>query len=195
MIIGEYAGSHPTFCGWDLAIATTKQADYTVGITVSLDDLSNRAILNIFREQGIGYEAQWAIIESTARRFRPQLIFIEANAYQRVLPDEMVRRTDLPIEKYITGSEKHSTEVGVLSLRKLFENKKFIIPRGDEQSKALTDRLTFELHALIFEAGKVKSSADHDDMTMALWICNQAIEQWREWQGWFSEIDVRSDTH
>ncbi|MCK5160246.1 MAG: hypothetical protein KAQ99_01605 [Candidatus Aureabacteria bacterium] len=186
----EYTGDLPVFCGWDLAIGTTEEADFTVGFAVALDKMGNRFILDIIREHGIGYEAQWGLVENMANRFKPQLINIEANAYQRALPDEMRRRTDLPIEPYTTGSEKHSLEVGILSLRKLFENEKFKLPRANERSKVLTDRLLFELHALVIENGKVKTTADHDDMALALWITNQAIEQWKEWAGWFSSIDL-----
>ncbi|MCK5161523.1 MAG: hypothetical protein KAQ99_08125 [Candidatus Aureabacteria bacterium] len=186
----EYKGDLPVFCGWDLAIGTTTEADFTVGFAIALDQLGNRYILDIVREHGIGYEAQWGLVEHMAGRFKPQLIYIEGNAYQRALPDEMARRTDLPIDSYTTGSEKHSLEVGILSLRKLFENKKWKIPRANERAKVLTDRLLFELHALIIENGKVKTTADHDDMALALWITNQAIETWKDWAGWFSSIDL-----
>lgn len=189
-LIYKYEGDFPVFCGWDLAVGTTEEADYTVGFAVALDNFGTRWILDIEREHGVGYEQQWAMVEHMGRRFSPQLIHIEANAYQRVLPDEMTRRTDLPIESYITGSEKHSLEVGIASLRKLFENNKFRIPRANEKSKLLTDRLLYELHALVYEGGKIVSTADHDDMALALWITNQAIEKWKEWAGWFDSVDL-----
>lgn len=190
IMIHEYQGHLPVFSGWDLAISTSPEADFTVGITLALDEFNNRIFLDIFRERGIGYSAQWAAIESVARRYSPKLIFIESNAYQRALPDEMKKQTDIPVQEFRTGSQKHAFEVGVPSLRKLFENVKFKIPRGNELSKTYTDLLMHELHSLTMSDGKVITAARYDDMAMALWFVDQAILEWRQMQGWHASLDM-----
>lgn len=190
ILLYEYTGELPTFSGWDLAISTSPEADYTVGVTLALDEFGNRVIMDIFRERGIGYSDQWAAIESVYRRFLPKIINIESNAYQRALPDEMAKFTDLPIAEFKTGSQKNTFEVGLPSLRKLFENQKFKIPRGNEISKTYTDHLMHELHSLTMQEGKVITAARFDDIAMALWFADQAILTWREVQGWHGAMEL-----
>ena len=178
------------FSGWDLAISTTEGADYTAGVTIGLDEQMNRHILDIYRERGVGYSTQWEIISSICHRFRTYLTYVESNAYQRALVDEMQKQTDLNVKPYITGSEKHSTEVGIMSLRPLFENKKYRIPRGDERSRMLTDFLCHELQAMQYVGDKVKSAAAHDDLVHALWFADMAAREWQNRTGWISSMDL-----
>jgi len=60
---------------------------------------------------------------------------------------------------------------GVPSLSVLFEHGKYRLPCGDERSARLTDALANELVGLGIE--------HHDDMVMALWICECGIRRRR----------------
>lgn len=183
-------GPLQVFSGWDLAIATTETADFTVGLTLGVDTFGNRQILDIFRAHGIGYSEQWDIIRSVCERFRPLVTYIEANAYQRALPEEMMKYTSYNIKPFITGSDKNTREVGIMSLRPLFENNKFRIPRGDEHSRALTDMLGHELKAMQLRDRKIISAAKHDDMVIALWIADRAAREWQSQTGWVGGMDI-----
>ena len=190
ILINEYAGPYLTFTGWDLAISQSADADFTASITLALDEHQTRYIIDVIQERGWGYSTQWHAIESAHRRYRTSWVNVEANAYQRALPEEMKKRTDIPIHEFITGSEKHTLEVGLPSMRKLFENYKYRIPRGNDRSKRLTDNLLFELHGLTMKEGKVISSTIHDDLVHALWFAEAAIIDFREKQGWFGTLDL-----
>ena len=190
ILIYDYNGPYLTFTGWDLAISQSEDADFTASITIALDEHQNRYIIDVLQERGWGYSTQWSAIESAHRRYRTRWINVEANAYQRALPDELKAHTDMPINAFITGSEKHTLEVGLPSMRKLFENFKYRIPRGDDRSKRLTDNLLFELHGLTMKEGRVISSTLHDDLVMALWLAEAAILEFREKQGWFGAYEL-----
>jgi len=190
ILIQDYAGTYPCFTGWDLAISQSEEADFTASITLALDEHQNRYIIDAVRVRGLGYSDQWAAITSAHRRYNTKLIMVEANAYQRALPDELKKYTDVPVQEFITGSEKHALEVGLPSMRKLFENQKYRIPMGDERSKRLMDALTTELHGLTMELGKVISSTQHDDLAMALWFAEAAILEFRMRQGWFDAYEI-----
>ena len=171
------AGIRSVFMGVDIALSSSAGADYTVIWTMGIDVFENRWILDIFRDKGLDYHVQLSHINSIARRYKADLIFIEANQAQRVFGTELIRTTDLPVKLYETGEEKHSLEKGVPSLRVKFENKKYRIPRGDTRSVELTDVWVAELRAFTFDEGKVVSVATHDDTVMANWMCENAISQ------------------
>lgn len=164
------------FIGVDFAISATVQADYTVIIVLGVDDFGNRWLIDIYRGKGLEYQKQKSLINKYGRLYDPFMIFLEANQMQSIFGDELIRETDLPIQKYTTGVEKHSLEKGVPELRVLLENGKFRIPRGDKDSVEKTDILIEEMGGMTFLEGKVQSVGEHDDTVMALWIANQAVK-------------------
>ena len=173
----EQMGIQGVYIGGDFAISSNVQADYTVFFVAGKDKFGNRWVMDIVRGHGLPYQEQLSLLNATARRYNAALIFLEANQMQRIFGDELIRTTDLPIKKYTTGVEKHSLEKGIPSMRVLLENKKFRIPRGDQKSIELTDAWIDELHNFTFQDGAVTSVGEHDDLAMASWICEQAIQQ------------------
>lgn len=165
------------YMGVDFALSSSVQADYTVIWTMGVDKYGNRWIVDIQREKGLAYDQQQSLIKTAAKKYKPALIFLEANQMQRIFGDELIRKTDLPIKKFITGKEKNSLEDGVPSLRILLENKKFRIPRGDPESIEATDTWVNEMRAFTWTDGKLQGVGEHDDTVMACWICDQAIKQ------------------
>lgn len=163
------------YMGVDFAMSSNVQADYTVVWVMGRDKYGNRWIMDVHRGKGMPYQEQLSLINTVARKYEPALILLESNQMQRIFGDELIRTSDLPIKKFITGVQKHSLETGVPGLRVLFENKKVRIPRGDAATVELMDTWIEEMRSFTWIEGKLQSVGGHDDMVMAFWICDQAI--------------------
>ena len=114
------------FQGVDLAISEKETADYFVILTLGIDNNMNVYVLDIFRERGVSFNAQMGIIKKKAEEWKPIRIGVEANAYQKALPQELIRTTSLPIKSLTTISDK------VIRAQKrsgLFENGKVFVRR------------------------------------------------------------------
>jgi len=163
------------FTGVDLAISSSVGADYTVITTLGVDNSGNKWLLDIRRKKGMSLTDQLREVNNVYHLYKPQRIYVEDNAFQKVFRDEMVRRTDLPIEGFTTTARrKHSMEDGVPSLQILFENRKFVIPRKTERDREITDLLLNELKCFTFVDGKLQGLGSHDDMVMSLWLAVEA---------------------
>jgi hypothetical protein len=172
----EQAGVTP-FIGVDFAMSSSAQADYFVIWVMGLDRAGNRWIIDIQRGKGLPYQKQLSMINDAGRKYKPALVFLEANQMQRIFGDELIRTTDLPVKKFTTTAAKHQLDKGVPSLRVLLENGKFRIPRGDQASIEATNLWIEEMHSMSWQDGQVKSIGAHDDNVMACWICDQAVKQ------------------
>ena len=163
------------FTGVDLAMSATVGADFTVITTIGVDAMKNRWLLDIRRKKGLGMTEQLREIEDVHRNFKPQKILIEDNSFQRVFKDELVKRTDMPVQGFTTTAyNKNSLEKGVPSLQILFENKKFVIARKTERDRRITDVLVHELRCFTWVDGKLQGLGSHDDTVMSLWMANEA---------------------
>jgi hypothetical protein len=166
------------YMGVDFALSSSVSADYFIAWVMGKDRFGNRWVVDVFREKGLPYHRQLSVINTLARRYQPGLIFLEANQMQRIFGDELIRKTDLPIHKFVTtAQEKNSLEKGVPGLRTLLENHKIRIPRGDAKSVELMNVWKQEMQAFTWVDGKLQGLGAHDDTVMAFWICNQAINQ------------------
>jgi len=187
VMVTHYTGDMPVFTGWDLSVvadrerAELKNSDYTVGITLALGDDGTRHILDIYRERGLTPGQILSVITSKARDFNPALITLENNLFQCLYEQNLITTTDLPVIGHTTGREKMDVFKGVPSLSVLFENGKYILPRGDERSSRMTDVLTNELVGLGVET--------HDDTVMALWIAECGIRTRKEHERNIEVID------
>lgn len=164
-----------SYMGVDFAMSSNVQADYTVVWVVGVDKFGNRWLMDMQREHGLPYQQQLSLINQLGQKYEPALIFLEANQMQRIFGDELIRTSDLPIKKFVTGIQKNTLDKGVPSLRVLLENGKFRIPRGDAESVEKTDIWINEMRSVTFIDGKIQSVGSHDDTVMALWITDQAI--------------------
>ena len=125
------------------------------------------------RYLGLPYKRQKELIKELHRAYIFDLVVIESNQYQSVLPQDLQDETTMPILPYNTGKEKHSFEIGIPKVRTHFENKRYIIPKDIS-----LDPLFAELQGWITEKdGKVKSIMQHDDTTMALWLATIGAER------------------
>lgn len=186
---GRYRRPLRVFIGCDLAISASTGADYTCYITLGVDDFGVRYILDIFREKGLSYRAQIEKLKELNIRYSPRLIFVESNQFQKVIVDMARDLTDLPVKEFVTTRRKNQLEEGVPSLRILFENRKFRIPRGDEYSIEKTQVLVRELQAFGFAEGKLQGIGEHDDTVMALWIANEAVKEYEGMKLLFKAVE------
>ena len=182
------------YVGVDFALSSSTSADYTAIFVLGLDDHGNRWVIDIQRHKGLAYQEQLSLINAIGRKYKPDVIYVEANQMQRIFGDELIRTSDLPIQKFITtgmgsakarrkkvpgsntvSQNKNSLEGGVPSLRVLLENRKFRIPRGDDYSVEMTDLWVNEMKAFTWSESKLQGVGSHDDLVMALWIADRAI--------------------
>jgi hypothetical protein len=175
----------------DIAMSAEIGSDYFVIFTVALDGLGRRWIVDILRERGLGFQAQKDAIKECYAKYLPEVIHIEANQMQRVWPQEIVRETSIPIRSFFTvgvqpkqdwkkgmtsvSVGKHHLDRGVPSLRLSLENRRWRIPRGDEEAIEKTDQWMGELQCISIQDGKVVSVGEHDDLVMATWMADTAI--------------------
>ena len=173
------------FFGVDVAQSAEVGADYFVICVMAVDEAGNRYVIDLFREKGLPFHSQLATIEDWAARYEPDLIYIEANAAQRIYGDELIRTTDLPVYKFVTtAAGKNSLESGVPGLRPLIENGKLRFARGDAASVQTTDILIAELGCFAWVDGKLQGVGAHDDTVMSLFLADQAIRATRRFTLW-----------
>ncbi|MFP4142185.1 MAG: hypothetical protein ACLFT7_02435, partial [Thermoplasmata archaeon] len=164
------------FMGVDLASSAAVGADYVVLVTVGVDEDKNRKLLHVWRDKGVPFQKQIDEIIRLDEFFDYERIVIESNQYQSILPSTLKEETDLPIMSYQTGAEKHTEDVGVPSLRILFENGKYEFPYGEECREEV-DTLLGELNGLAWDEGKLITTAAHKDTVMALWLAEKGIDE------------------
>lgn len=184
------------YMGVDLAMSASASADYLVCVVLAVDPRNgDRYIADIIREKGLGYQQQVDLIVNTAKRYEAGLVFVEANQYQRVISDIVVRSSDAPIKAFYTtgrgGSKQVTTErrgmsqhyvanknaldQGVPGLRMLLENGKLRFPWAlDEHTRTNVRVLITEMQSFGWAEGRMQGVGAHDDTVMALWFADRA---------------------
>jgi hypothetical protein len=163
-----------TYLGVDIAESADVGADYFVVTVIALDLHGNRYVIDSYRDKGVGFQQQLSIIKDLAVKYRPALIYVEANAMQRVWSEELIRTTALPIRPFHVGNNKNRLSVGVPSLRVLFENEKLRLARSTPEAIIATDIYISELKRFGWFQGKLQGAGSHDDCVMSLWIAIEA---------------------
>ena len=174
---GAYDGEFPVYAGVDVAKSARIGADWWVAVVFAVDEDMNRTLLAIERERGLSLPEQVQRIDSLHRRYRPEAITVEANAFQSFVAEEVKRLTDAPVRPHVTHREKSDLKDGVPGMMVLFENGKYRIPRKTERDRAITDVLLRELNHMGWEGAKVKGKGAHDDCVMALWLAEQGMRR------------------
>ena len=108
--------------------------------------------------------------------FAPDVIVIETVGGQKIFYD-MAIDMGLPAIPHYTNTDKYSLNEGLPALGVLFERGDMRLPRGDEASIEMTDRLAIQLSSFSYIAakGELVSVSDHDDDAMALWQAVRGI--------------------
>lgn len=92
--------------GIDLAISKKDTADFFVLLTLGINEGGDVYILDIYRERGVSFREQVALVLKKAQEWRPERIGIESNSYQAALGQEVQRLTLLPVISLPTTRDK-----------------------------------------------------------------------------------------
>ena len=164
------------YAGVDLAFSASADADYFVIFVIGLDAQENHWIIDIYRERGVPYNQQFALVNEYGRKYHCRRINVEANQAQSILGNELIRNTSLPVKKYVMTAKKHDLISGFPMLRRLAENGKWRVPRGDANSVEKTNTWYDELESFTFIGGKVVSVGQHDDTVAACYLACEAAK-------------------
>ena len=171
-------GQH--FIGWDTAIASDKNADFTAMLVLRTPPGDNiKEIVGIVHEKGLGGAAQKKQILLLNNRFQPDLIELEGNNFQRMFAAELQdMRGDIPIRTFMTTRQRK--ESMFMSLLMAFEQGQIKTPYGDERSREFTHKLESELNRFGMQKnGKLESVGTHDDLAMALALANWGTKEFK----------------
>jgi len=171
-------GQH--FIGWDPAIASDANADYTaMSLLRMLPDSEEKQLIYMLNEKGLGGAAQKRQIILLNSRFRPDLIELEGNNFQRMFEAELKEmRDDIPIKTFMTTRQKK--ESMFMSLLMAFEQGKIKTPWGNEKSKEFTRILETQLSRFGMQKnGRLESVGTHDDLAMSLALANWATKEFK----------------
>lgn len=171
-------GQH--FIGWDPAIASDTNADYTAMIVMRTPpDSEEKQIVHIVNQKGLNSNAQRRHIILLNNRFQPDIIELEGNNFQRMFETELQEmRDDIPIKTVMTTRQRK--ESMFMSLLMAFEQGKIKTPWGDEKSREFTRTLETQLNRFgMTKKGKLESVGVNDDLAMALALANWGTKQFR----------------
>lgn len=155
------------YFGVDIARSASVGADYFVIFVIGRDRKGNQYVLDIRRSKGLPFRDQLHEIEIAAELYDPTLILIESNAMQQLYSSELRRETDLPVKEFVTlATNKYPLDKGVPGQRLLLENRKLVIPRGDEYSIVMTDIWMQEARQFGYIDGKLQGVGSHDDCVL-----------------------------
>lgn len=178
-ILVENIYSHPkkfkkVVLGCDFAISSSVGADSSAFVSIGVDELDNYWLLNIWHKAGASYNEQIAKIRELNRNFRYNLIMAEDNAFQKVMID-VAKDSGIKIIPHTTSAaNKYDLKVGLPALAALFEMSKIKMPRGNENSRNVSDLICTQANGFGWIENKIASTAKHDDTLMGLWIAIKA---------------------
>ena len=176
--------------GVDLALSASAGADHFVYFVLAALPNGERWVVDIIRRKGLGFQDQIDLITRASKRYGVGLVFCEANQYQRVVTDEVIRTSDTPIKAFYTtgrrkvtslrtgmtqtySANKNAFDQGVPSLRMLFENGKIRIPWAPDTREEVANWVE-EMQSFGWADGKLQGVGAHDDTVMAFWIADHA---------------------
>jgi len=171
-------GQH--FIGYDPAISSDKNADYTaMTVMRMLPGEETKQLIHTVHEKGLSSMAQKRMMVTLNSRFQPDLIELEGNNFQRMLEAELREMaSDMPIKIFMTTRAKK--ESMFMSLLLAFEQGHIKTPWGDEKSKEFTRTLETELSRFGMQKnGRLESVGSHDDLAVSVALANWATKEFR----------------
>jgi len=140
--------------GVDLAISQRSSADYFAVVTIAVDKNHNVYVLDTYRGR-LTFDKQMQKVRELAERYQPLRVAIEANAYQDVLPSELIRTSGLPIKRVRQTRDKM---VRAIRLSPQFENGKIFLKRS--MNELIAELLLFPrgAHDDLFDAFEIAVS-------------------------------------
>jgi len=164
--------------GGDFAMSAEVGADYTTFTTWGEDDFRNRWLVNMFHEKGVGFYQQITALKTIGKMFRPDLMVLEENNFQAIYSEVMKFETSLPIKSYTTGRTKSNLYNGVPGMVLHFENNRIKLPRGDEYSINMTNKMVNEFNHIGFTDKGIQGIGEHDDIVMSTWLAMKGFDDY-----------------
>ncbi len=167
----EVPANWPRYSGVDLAASLAQKSSWTVMITVAVDPKSKRRYpLEIIRKRQ-HFPDTIRMIQTAWQRWRPKLIYVESNAYQAAVVQELVGSDrSIPVRAYTTGKEKSDPRVGIPSLAAGMANGSWFIPAGGSPHPS---RCECGWCAWMREL-RLHPGGEFSDCIMSMWLCDLA---------------------
>ena len=169
------------FIGWDPAISSDRQADYTVMVVLRRPSTNPELLelVHVVRRKGMDFRTQIMEIQKLNNKFQPVVIELESNHFQRVFATELRADTDLPVKTFISTKQRRESLLMGLVMR--FENEQIKLPWADDRSRDVTSILERELMMFgMSKKGRLESIARHDDFALALALAHWGTTEFRE---------------
>jgi hypothetical protein len=175
------------YVGVDPAIST--DGDYNVVVVLEVDENMNKQIVYVDRQKNVQFRENINKMKLIGQLFQPEVITFETNTFAKSFTQELRNETDLNIHDFNTTRRKKQ-EI-ILSLQMNIENHKLIIPRGNEESRRVTDQIIEELSMFaITDRGKFEGVGAHDDLVMGLALANAATQHSSETFVLIDDLDL-----
>lgn len=155
--------------GVDPAIGTSKSAKFFAAVVLGLSIDGYLVVMDIINSK-IPFPVQKRTVSNLWTIYRSRYVAVENNAYQQALVQGMGEDAPaVPVMGLQSSNFPGSIpDIGVPSMDIYFETGRVILPRGDQNSIELTDRLVQELH----NWGIHPTS----DIAMALWMAYRRLK-------------------
>ena len=161
--------------GVDPAISPT--GDYAAFFSMSLRDTGIRSILDWQRERGMSLNEMIMKMQRLDTKYNYQTIVIEKNSFQRIIVEEAIDQTSLPISGHETTKMKSDPSDGLPRIAVMFENGKYRYPYKTDEDKEHTDEMFDALNSLRYNNGRLENNHT-PDIVMAKYMAEQAIKRW-----------------
>jgi len=170
---GRREGEYRYYIGYDPSLSI--DGDYTVMMVLEIDEQMNKRIVHMVREKDLDFRSHINMMIGLCRKFDPEIVMIETNTFAKSFAMELKDITDYPVKEF-TMSRKKKEEI-ILNLQMNIENHKIKFPRGNEESRRVTNTIIDELSTFgISFNGKIEGVGAHDDIVIALALANYATK-------------------
>lgn len=162
--------------GMDPAISPT--GDFAAFFSLRLHDTGMRRVLDVQRHQGMSLNNMMMKLRQLDTKFGYQTILIEQNSFQRLIVNEAIEKTALPVRGHETTKAKSDPAEGVPRIAVLYENGKYIYPYKESEDKEKTDMVHEALNSLRYDGGSL-SDNHTPDIVMAKYLAERAIMRYQ----------------
>lgn len=158
--------------GFDPAISPT--GDYAAFFVMARLENGVRKILHVSRQKGMSLNDMLFKLENLDTKYNFQAIVIEQNSFQKLIVQEAIEQTALPIQGHTTGRSKSDPAEGIPRIAVQFENGKYLYPYKEKEDIEKTDMVHEALNSLKFHNGKIQNNHT-PDIVMAKFLAEQAL--------------------
>lgn len=167
----NYTSGKEVYMGVDFSVPGTLDGDWTVIVVLEYDRTDNvYRLLNYWRARPSNITEQLRQIEYFCQMYNVTMGYMEDNMFQGIYREHFKNKSSLPLKGHtVNAQNKRSLETGVLSLRPILENQRFIFPYQLEADKQRTDYLVSEFSGVKQKHGRIGNETSNDDLVMAIW--------------------------